>query len=337
MANRMAKNNGGEGVVRRHRPLKTVFRALLILMMILIIAGCIVASIMTVYVINTLDSGDSIVLDEAKLGFSTIIYATNEKTGEYEEIQRVQTNENRIWVDYDDIPQSVKDAAVAVEDKRYWTHPGVDFKRTIMAAINMFNPFSDSQYGGSTITQQVVKNITGEDAPRVDRKLREIFRAINLQKNYSKEQILEVYLNTIALGNAQNGVGSASQLYFGKDVSEVTPAEAASLIAITQNPSVWDPFRYPDNNKKRREDILWFMSEQTHPDGTPMLTKEEYEEALKQDLHFKADEYHKSQEKVQNWFIDTVYEEVLNDLVEKAGYTKAGAWDALKSQGFRIY
>ncbi|MEG2144350.1 MAG: hypothetical protein RRY40_03360, partial [Oscillospiraceae bacterium] len=110
MANRMAKNNGGEGVVRRHRPLKTVFRALLILMMILIIAGCIVASIMTVYVINTLDSGDSIVLDEAKLGFSTIIYATNEKTGEYEEIQRVQTNENRIWVDYDKIPQHVANA-----------------------------------------------------------------------------------------------------------------------------------------------------------------------------------------------------------------------------------
>ena len=337
MALERKKNESSRAVSRRLHPIKTVLRAVLILIMICIISGCIVASIMTVYVINTLDSGDSIVLEDVKLGFSTIIYAQKPETEEFYEIQRVQTNENRIWADFDDIPQSVKDAAVAIEDKRYWTHSGVDFKRTIGAAINMFNPFSNDYFGGSTITQQVVKNLTGDDAPRIDRKLREIFSAINLQKKYSKEQILEVYLNTIALGRAQNGVGSAAQLYFGKNISEITPAEAASLIAITQNPSKWEPFSNPENNKKRREDILWFMSQQFHTDGTPMLTKEEYEEALAQELKFMGDEYKQKQEEVQGWFIDTVYEEVLNDLIEKAEYTKAGAWDALKTGGFRIY
>ena len=332
-----SQSQDGQRAPRRFHPLRTVFRLILILIMILIIAGCITASIMTVYIINTLDAGDSIVLEDVKLSFSTIIYAQDKESGEYREIQTVQSNENRIWASYEEIPQSMKDAAVAIEDKRFWNHSGIDLRRTIGAAINYLNPFSTESYGGSTITQQVVKNVTNDRDDSVERKLREIFRAINLEKNYSKEQILEVYLNTIALGNGQNGVGSAAQFYFGKDVSELTPAESASIIAITQNPSKWDPFRHPENNQKRREDILYFMHEQTRKDGTPMLTDEEYEEALNQELDFKEEEYHENLDVVQSWFIDTVYEEVLNDLVDKAGYTKAGAWDALKSGGFRIY
>ncbi len=323
--------------MRRYHPVRTAFRFILILIMILIIAGCVTASIMTVYIINTLDSSDSIVLEDVKLSFSTIIYAQDKESGEYKEIQTVQSDENRIWASYDEIPQAMKDAAVAVEDKRFWKHSGIDFRRTIGAAINYLNPFSSESYGGSTITQQVVKNVTNDRDDSVERKVREIFRAINLEKNYSKDQILEVYLNTIALGNGQNGVGSAAQFYFGKNISDLTPAECASIIAITQNPSKWDPFRHPENNKDRREDVLYFMSQQSRPDGTPMLSQEEYEDALSQTLDFKAEEYKEQLDVVQSWFIDTVYEEVLNDLVEKANYTKAGAWDALKSGGFRIY
>ena len=312
-------------------------RILAVLIMICTITGCIVASVLTVYVLNTLDSSDRIVLDSAAMSYTTIIYAEDDKTGEYVELQRVQNSENRIWVDYDQIPQAMKDAAVAVEDKRFWSHSGIDFIRTIHAVINYLNPASEEVFGGSTITQQVVKNVTDDDEFRVDRKVREIFRAINLEKNYTKEQILETYLNTIALGSGTNGVQSAANLYFGKDVSELTPAECASIIAITQNPSKWSPFLHPENNIKRQQDILYFMSQQTRPDGTPMLTEKEYEAASNQELVFQEENYVEHVSGIQNWFIDTVYEEVLEDLVNKAGYTEAGALEALRTEGLRIY
>ncbi len=312
-------------------PFITVGRAIAIVLMICIITGCIVASVLTVYVLNTLDEGDSVQLDDVKYSFTTILYAPDKQTGDYYELQRVQNNENRIWVDYDRIPESVKNAAIAVEDKRFWQHSGVDFKRTIASGVNLFFPIYEGTPGGSTITQQVIKNVTGDDDFRVDRKVREIFRAISLEKNYSKEQILEVYLNTIALGNGQNGVQSASNLYFGKDVSNLTIAEAASLIAITQNPSKWNPFSHPDNNRTRQLMILDMMSEQG------LITPDEYDEAVAQKMEFKRDQYVKTLDNVQNWFIDTVYEEVLSDLVTKAGYTEAGATEAMRTEGFRIY
>lgn len=318
-------------------PLLAAAKLLAGFIMIGIITGCIVASVLTVYVLNTLDSGDKVQLDDVKMSFTTIIYAQKADSEDYFELQRVQNNENRVWVDYSDIPQCVKDAAVAVEDKRFWSHSGIDIKRTVAAAINYLNPFRSDYFGGSTITQQVVKNVTDDNDFDVGRKVREIFRSINLEKNYSKEQILETYLNTIALGNGQNGVQSASNLYFGKNVSELTPAEAAALIAITQNPTYWNPFTYPENNRERQLMILGMMHEQTRPDGTPMLTDEEYDEAVNHEMNFKREEYVQTLETVQNWFIDTVYDEVLSDLVTKAGYTETGAREALRTGGFRIY
>lgn len=321
----------------RYNPLAIFGKLLAVIIMVGIITGCIVASVLTVYVLNTLDVSDRVELENVKMSFTTILYAKEENSDEYFELQRVQNNENRIWVDYSDIPQSVKDAAVAVEDKRFWIHSGIDIKRTVAAVLNYANPFATDMFGGSTITQQVIKNVTNDNEFDVGRKVREIFRAINLEKNYSKEQILEVYLNTIALGNGQNGVQSASNLYFGKDISELTPAEAASLIAITQNPTKWNPFSNSENNRTRQLMVLQMMHEQTHPDGTPMLTDAEYEEAISQEMVFKKDEYVQKLDTVQNWFIDTVYEEVRNDLVEKAGYTESGAREALRTGGFRIY
>jgi penicillin-binding protein 1A len=321
----------------RYNPLGIFGRFFAVIVMVGIITGCIVASVLTIYVLNTLDSSDRVELDNVKMSFTTILYAKKENSEEYFELQRVQNNENRIWVDYSDIPQSLKDAAVAVEDKRFWAHSGIDLKRTVAAVVNYANPFAQDMFGGSTITQQVIKNVTNDNEFDVGRKVREIFRAINLEKNYSKEQILEVYLNTIALGNGQNGVQSASNLYFGKNVSDLTPAESASLVAITQNPTKWNPFSNPEDNRTRQLMILGMMHEQFHPDGTPMLTDEEYEAAISQEMVFKKDEYVQKLDSVQNWFIDTVYEEVLKDLVEKAGYTESGAKEALRTGGFRIY
>lgn len=322
---------------KRFNPFVPLFKLIAIIIMVGIITGCIVASVLTVYVLNTLDASDKVELEAIEMSFTTIIYAKNENSDEYFELQRVQNNENRIWVDYSDIPQCVKDAAVAVEDKRFWEHSGIDLKRTISAAINYLNPMSTDLFGASTITQQVIKNVTSDNELDVSRKVREIFRAINLEKNYSKEQILEVYLNTIALGNGQNGVGSAANLYFGKDIRDITPAEAASLVAITQNPTKWNPFSNPDNNRDRQLMVLKMMHEQTRQDGTPMLTDEEYKKAVNQKMEFKRDEYVEKLDTVQNWFIDTVYDEVLEDLVEKAGYTETGAKEALRTGGFRIY
>jgi len=322
---------------RRFWPLRLIGRILAILIMIGVITGCIVASMLTVFVLNTLDSSDRIVLDSAAMSYTTIIYAEDTETGNYVELQRVQNSENRIWVDYDQIPQAMKDAAVAVEDKRFWEHSGIDLRRTIGATLNYLNPLATDYYGGSTITQQVVKNVTDDNDFRVDRKMREIFRAINLEKNYSKEQILETYLNTIALGNGTNGVQSASNLYFGKDVSDLTPAECASIIAITQNPSKWNPFQHPEQNRTRQLHILSEMHSQSRPDGTPILTDAEYEAAVAQEMVFQTETYVETITGVQNWFIDTVYEEVLNDLVERAGYTESGALTALRTAGLRIY
>ncbi len=321
----------------RYNPLAIFGKLFAVVLMVGIITGCIVASVLTVYVLNTLDASDRVELDNVKMSFTTILYAKEENSDEYFELQRVQNNENRIWVDYASIPQSLKDAAVAVEDKRFWTHSGIDIKRTVAAAVNYANPFAQDMFGGSTITQQVIKNVTGDDEFDVGRKVTEIFRAINLEKNYSKDQILEVYLNTIALGNGQNGVQSASNLYFGKQVSDLTPAESAALIAITQNPTKWNPFSNPDANRSRQLMILKMMHEQTRPEGTPMLTDAEYEAAVAQEMVFKKDEYVQTLDTVQNWFIDTVYDEVRRDLVEKAGYTESGAREALRTGGFRIY
>lgn len=317
--------------------LRVIGRVFAVFLMACIITGCIVASVLTVYVLNTLDSSDRVVLDSAAMSYTTILYAEDPDTGEFVELQRVQNSENRVWVDYDKIPQAMKDAAVAVEDKRFWSHSGIDIKRTISAVINYLNPFSNSTFGASTITQQVVKNVTSDNEFRVDRKVREIFRAINLEKNYSKEQILETYLNTIALGSGTNGVQAAANLYFGKDVSELTAAECASIIAITQNPTKWNPFIHPENNRERQLMILQMMHEQKRPDGTPMLTDEEYQQAVDQEMVFQSESYTESITTVQDWFVDTVYEEVLGDLVDKAGYTEAGAKEALRTAGLRIY
>ena len=266
---------------RKKRKLSPLARVLIIIVLICIIAGSIVAAVLTVYILKYIGSDDTLDLTDVKLSYSTILYAMDESTGEYYEFHRLHDVENRIWVDYDDIPQDLVNGFIALEDKRFPYHHGVDWKRTIGAAVNLFIPIYEGKPGGSTITQQLIKNVTGDNAVRVDRKVREIFQALNLEKRYSKEQIMEAYLNTIALGSGTNGVQAAANLYFGKDVKDLNLAECASLVAITKNPSVYNPFYNPENNKSRQEDCLYMMHEQGY------INDEEYEEALNYPLEFK--------------------------------------------------
>ena len=208
----------------------------------------------------------------------SFIYAMNKQTGEYEELQQIYATENRIWADLEEIPENLINAAVAIEDKRFFEHQGVDWRRTISACGSMFFGSGGDSFGGSTITQQLIKNLTGDDQVTVRRKLQEIFRALQFEKKYTKEEIIEWYLNTIYLGEGAYGVKSAANVYFAKSLDELTLAECASLIGITNNPSLYDPYIAPEENLTRRNIILQEMRDQG------LISEGEYVAAHDQEL-----------------------------------------------------
>lgn len=168
--------------------------------------------------------------------------------------------ENRIWSDLDEIPKDLQNAFIAIEDKRFYEHKGVDWKRTAYGVVNWI---TGREGGGSTITQQLIKNLTKFDDYSVKRKLTEIFRALQLEKDLNnKDRILEMYLNLIYLGQGAYGVNTAASTYFSKALSELDLAECAILAGITKNPSLYDPFNHPDKIKERQETILDDMCKQ---------------------------------------------------------------------------
>ena len=215
-------------------------------------------------------TADSLELDNVSLAQTSFIYYIDPETGEERELQQLQTTENRVWVSYDKIPVDMVNATIAIEDKRFREHNGVDWLRTLSAIANFAG--GDSSYGASTITQQLIKNLTHEDDVTVNRKVQEIFCALAAEKMYTKNEIMEWYLNTIYLGEGCYGVQSAARVYFGKDVSELSTAECASLIGITNNPSLYDPYISEKNNRKRQLTILQEMYKQGY-----IETEEEYD------------------------------------------------------------
>ena len=182
-------------------------------------------------------------LDDYVLEETSFIYYVD-SNGDIQQLQQIYTTTDRQWANLDEIPQALIDAAVSIEDKRFYEHQGVDWITTVKACLNMFFG-GDEQFGGSTITQQLVKNSTGEKSVTVQRKVMEIFRAQICERDYDKDVIIEQYLNRIYLGKGCYGVKSAAAEYFGKELRSLTPAECASLISITNNPSLFNP--YSDN------------------------------------------------------------------------------------------
>ena len=349
---RGAENSGDGGSPRRGTSKRTsskgssavgnvmrgFFRVIAVILMIATIVGCVVGCWLTVYVFDILgDDTKQFDLDAFKLSYTTIIYADDPETGTAAEIQRLSSKDgSRIWVDFADIPKHVLNAAIAVEDKRFYTHTGVDFKRTFASFANVvMQKFGFSLYegtpGGSTITQQVIRNLSNDREVSIPRKIREIFRALNLEKHYSKDQIIESYLNAIPFGNNTNGIQAAANLYFNKDVGELTVAEAASIIGITNNPTFYNPYTEYENNQSRKEDILFLMHEQG------LLTDAEYEAAVAEKIVFDEGTAEKRFNYSQSYFVDYMMEEVITDLMEKLGYTYAEAEAALYSGGYRIY
>ncbi|MBQ4322888.1 MAG: transglycosylase domain-containing protein, partial [Clostridia bacterium] len=276
------------------------------------------------------------------LDHSSFIYATDPNTGGVYVYQEIQSSSGRrVWVSDTEIPQHVKDATVAIEDKRFYSHMGVDPIRTVNAvleyAMGKLTGSTARASGGSTLTQQVIKNMTGEDDYGVSRKIKEMLQALYIERRYDKDQILEYYLNTVYFGNSANGISAAADIYFGKDVSELTIVEGAAIICITKSPSYYDPYKNPENNKERRNTVLWYMCDQGY------ITREQYDEFSQTELVLRdksqEDGGNKTDEDgifLYNYYSDMVIQDVLEDL-QKAGYSKAEANRMLYYGGLQIY
>jgi len=300
------------------------------ILLIMLTTGLMFSCIFAVYVKNNLSSAIDVSPEDFAMNLTSVIYYKDKETGEYKELSLLYGKENREWVDYENIPKWLEKAAVAIEDKRFYKHSGVDWYRTVAAFGNMFLGMKDT-FGASTITQQLIKNLTQYDDVTVKRKLLEIFRALVFEKKYSKEQIMELYLNLIYFGRGCYGVSSAANVYFGKELNELTLAECASLMGITNNPSLYDPYVFPENNIKRQQTILYEMYDQGY------ISKEEYEEAKNQELIFQRGNTEETIISDYSWFVDAVIEDVINDLSAAKNISYKAAEALLYSSGYKIY
>ncbi|MBO4429014.1 MAG: transglycosylase domain-containing protein [Clostridia bacterium] len=280
------------------------------------------------YAANKIDADiDYGALVSAK-GLTSIIYAKDE-SGEYVETLRLHGAENRVRIDLENVPDHVRDAFVSIEDHRFYDHKGVDWRRTAGAALSFIDP-GRSSYGGSTITQQLVKNLTGDDGFTVKRKLIEIMRALKLERSLSKSEILEAYLNTVYLSNGCYGIETASEYFFSKSAADLTLSEAASLAAILKYPYKYDPVKFPSNNVERRNTVLKRMLE------LGKISDAEYAAAIAEPLTLNVAQ-RASETRRLSWYEETVIDEVVRDLCEKYGCDKKTAAGIVYSGGLRIY
>ncbi|MEG0770364.1 MAG: transglycosylase domain-containing protein, partial [Clostridia bacterium] len=264
--------------------------------------------------------------------YSTVIYA-NDENGTPQEVEKLFNDENRIWITYDKIPQVVKDAVVSIEDKRYYEHHGVDWKRTVGATVNYLIGKKDT-YGGSTITQQLVKNITNDKKNDPTRKVKEILRALYIERKYNKDEILEYYLNTVTFGTSCNGIETAANYYFNNSITEADILEAVSLVGITNNPKLYDPFKNPENNKSRAKTILTEMYKNDEKITATQL--DEYSKAIDTLTYANENEgTHRSSK--QSYFIDQVIRDVTSDLVTEKRWSYEEAKKYVYTGGLRIY
>ena len=329
MARKISKVKGGQT--------QTVLLSLLIVFVLTII---IVGVCVLVYTISFVNGDVAIDLDSYKNSQdqTSIVYALK-KPGDFDsayEIARLHGEENRIWVDLTEIPEEVQNAFICLEDKRFYNHPGVDWIRTFKAVLTL-----GKSGGGSTLTQQLIKNLTEENQATVARKFNEILYALNLEKNFDKSEILEAYLNTIPLGSGCYGVQTAAQKYFGKDVTMLNAAEAATIASITKAPTKYNPLLNPDNSKARKELCLEMMRDQHK------LSKDEYNDALAYELILtNSDKYVPSEKvaktvkqdtKINSYYVDFVIDSVIDDLKDQYGYTQSEAYRMVYYGGLKIY
>ena len=301
-------------------------RIFVTVMQICVITGCIVVGAVALYVMNFVKPYN-INLTDAQLKFTTQIYANDPGTGNPNVIQEVSGSENRIWVDIQNVPKNLTNAIISTEDQRFNEHEGVDVKRTLGAFANYFFHFYSSNQGGSTITQQVVKNLEGNVYNRTPSiKIREIITALNVEQKFSKDQILQTYVNTIPLGNGCYGMQTAANMYFGKDVKDLDLAQCALLAGIIKSPSGDEPYNHLQNALTRQKYVLQNMLSQK------MITKAEYTAAVNEKITIVP-----KKTTVRSWFVDQVITDVTNDLMSQKGCSKETAQNMIFSQGLKIY
>ena len=240
---------------------------------------------------------------------------------------------NSVWVGLEDIPVDMQNAVIAIEDERFRDHEGVDWKRTAGAMVNLvanraFN-LGSTEYGGSTITQQLIKVTTKQNDHSVKRKVNEILTAYYMESNkYTKDEILEGYLNNVPLTGDLVGVGIGARQYFGKEIDELSLAECAVLASITNNPSLYNPYTHPENVRQRQQLVLAKMYE------VGFITKDEYVQALNEELIYQSSAV---KQKVQDYYVDLVIEDVIADLMEQYDYTYSYAQNLVYYGGLNIY
>ncbi len=311
------------------------FRMLLVLFVALVVCGTAAAFGVMKGIIDNAPSIETI--DVSPDGYSTKIYDSSGNITQ----TLVGQDANRIYVSLDQIPVSVQNAFIAIEDARFHEHNGIDIRGIFRAGYTALTEWDLSQ-GASTITQQLIKNTVFDggsestDLARIKRKIQEQYLAVQLEDILDKNTILEYYLNTINLGQNTLGVEAASLRYFGKHVNELTISEASVIAGITQNPSQYNPISHPDDNREKRSIVLQYMNEQGFIDETT------YNEALSDDVYTRIAEYNESysssdSNSVSSYFNDALFEQALNDLKEQLGYTETQAYNALYRGGLSIY
>ncbi|MBC5582058.1 penicillin-binding protein [Anaerofilum sp. BX8] len=318
-------------------------RVLVVLVSIGVIVASVLAVMLSLYVVKVTANDASLLnLENLKLSYSSTIYAIDPQTGKPEPYQRLVDNADRIWVDGNQIPDNLKNAFIAVEDKTFRENSGVNFKRTISATANLVLSrltggritLYDTEQGASTITQQLIKNITGDDDRDPLRKVREIFRAISLNGRYSKDTILEAYLNTVGFMGNTCGVQACAYNLYDKDVGQLTLAQCATVAAITNNPTKYNPRTEPENNLQRRNMILGMMLEQG------LITQADHDAAVAEPLNLVDPSEKQNTAKVggNSYFTDMVIDEVITDLVnEGICETRSEASALLFNGGLAIY
>ena len=307
----------------------TVFKAIGTVILILMVTGMMFACVFAYYVKTCLTPNLDLSLEDFKLNESSTVWY-RDGGGEWRELVNLSGREKRVWVNYEDIPWYMEKALVAIEDKRFYDHKGVDWYRTFGAFVEMFARMQTS-YGGSTITQQLIKNLTGEDEVTIQRKLTEIFGALELEKKYDKQEIMEWYLNAVYFGEGCYGVQTAAQTYFGKNVSDLTMAECAAIVGITNLPTYYDPFYNEENNKKRQETILREMYEQGY------INFQQYEQAVHEELNFTRSPGEDYSQEIMSYYTEMVIDDVTNDLMKLKGIGRDTARTLLYNGGYQIF
>ncbi len=291
-----------------------------------VITACVAGCVLTVYVFNTFANAQEVPDITQIQGTGTSIVYTKDDDDNWVESQRLE-GINRVWSDFEEIPEDMRNAVIAIEDERFYQHKGVDWKRTSAAVVEKF--FGDGSFGGSTITQQLIKIVSEDDDSTIERKIREIFRAIEMERDYhTKDEILEAYLNILPLSDNVVGVGAAANYYFGKDVSELSLAECALIAGVTNLPSYYDPYDHPAHAKERQEIILSKMYE------LDMITADEYRQAYAEELVYKNSARYVE---IQDYYVDLLIEDIIADLQETYGYNYTYAEQLVFFGGLRIY